>query len=502
MSNSQKTKSTVDHMIDTQGAIVDKAVEVTKKLSANVPMVNETLDKGQELFHKAVQSQKELTDKTTENINKINQNMNNSAEMAQNFFKQWLENQMTMAKSTFGQLNTNGTTTPNPTDMMASWQNWMDQAKNQWSSMMNQNAMMSMMNQNPFMSMMQSNPFIAQNGTQNQMNEGIQQWSKMTKQYLDSMNQSYGDWVKQFSNMTSADTFKGMTNMSENMGKFFELWMPMFKSMNDKTFSAEKFMEALSPEKYKAFVDGFFKFMPEGSQKMMEQMNAQFVQFMKEISLNGLSNYSNMKNQFQQIPGMNHNPYSNAWEMYHNWRTSMNEAVSPLTKLMNQNGPVKSAQVWNEIYELMIEFNLKNNELQYMVYQHGLKAMDKLADKVASQIGEGKSIDSFVKLYQDWLVTGDEVFTDLFNSDAYSKSMTEVSSLQMRLKKDIDDQMESMFLVNMPVATRTEMDEVYKSIYDLKKMYRNLEKVWAGMEESKKSEPKQEAPKATAAKKK
>lgn len=85
MSNSQKTKSTVDHMIDTQGAIVDKAVEVTKKLSANVPMVNETLDKGQELFHKAVQSQKELTDKTTENINKINQNMNNSAEMAQNF---------------------------------------------------------------------------------------------------------------------------------------------------------------------------------------------------------------------------------------------------------------------------------------------------------------------------------------------------------------------------------------------------------------------------------
>ncbi|MBK9043139.1 MAG: hypothetical protein IPN97_08060 [Saprospiraceae bacterium] len=59
-----------------------------------------------------------MTDKTTENINKINQNMNNSAEMARTF-KQWLENQMTMAKAHFGQLNTNGTTTPNPTDMMA-----------------------------------------------------------------------------------------------------------------------------------------------------------------------------------------------------------------------------------------------------------------------------------------------------------------------------------------------------------------------------------------------
>ncbi|MBK9043138.1 MAG: hypothetical protein IPN97_08055 [Saprospiraceae bacterium] len=226
--------------------------------------------------------------------------------------------------------------------------------------------------------------------------------------------------------------------------------------------------------------------MPEGSQKMMEQMNAQFVQFMKEISLNGLSNYSNMKNQFQQIPGMNHNPYSNAWEMYHNWRTSMNEAVSPLTKLMNQNGPVKSAQVWNEIYELMIEFNLKNNELQYMIYQHGLKAMDKLADKVASQIGEGKSIDSFVKLYQDWLVTGDEVFTDLFNSDAYSKSMTEVSSLQMRLKKTSTTKWNLVFS-QYAVATRTEMDEVYKSIYDLKKCIETWRKFGLEWKKNKKS---------------
>lgn len=181
----------------------------------------------------------------------------------------------------------------------------------------------------------------------------------------------------------------------------------------------------------------------------------------------------------QQIPGMNQNPYSNAWDMYHNWRNAINEAVSPLTKLTNENGPTKNIKIWNDINDLMVEFNIKNNELQYLVYQNGLKVMDKLSDKVANQLKEGKTIDSFVKLYQDWLVTGDEVFTELFNGDQYSKLMTEVSSLQMRLKKDIDDQMESMFLVNLPIATRTEMDEVYKSIYDLKKMYRNLEKMFS-----------------------
>lgn len=482
MANTEKSKSLFNQMVDAQTAMIDQAVEATKKLTANIPMVNETLDKSQQLIKNAADSQKDMAQKTTDHFNKINQNMNNSSETAQNFFQQWLENQMTMAKNIYSQMNQNTSQNGNnPTDWSGQWQNWMKQYGTQWNQMMGQNAWMNLMNQNPF--------FNA-SSWQNPMNDGMNQWSQMTKQYLDMMNQSYGDWVKQFSNLTSADTFKGMTNMSESLSKFFELWMPMFKSMSDKTFSTEEFMNNLNPERYKAFMDSFFKFMPEGTQKMMEQTNAQFVQFMKEMTQNGLNQYSQFKHQFQQVPGMNTNPYSNAWEMYHNWRTSMNEAVSPLTKLVNQNGPVKSVQVWNEIYELMVEFNLKNNELQYMIYQNGLKVMDKLSDKVSKQLSEGKSIDSFVKLYQDWLVTGDEVFTNLFNSDEYSKLMTEVSSLQMRLKKDIDDQMESMFLVNMPVATRTEMDEVYKSIYDLKKMYRNLEKMWAGKEEMKAEEAK------------
>lgn len=486
MSTKENSKNIFNDMLEAQSSVMDQMVETTKNITKNIPFVTETIDKGHKFVKENIKKQSELVSQMNDQLSKSQEQMNTDHQNTQNFFKQWLENQMTMAKNFYGQMNQNipSTNSNHTMDWMNPWMNMMNQSNAQWNQFMQQNAFMNLMNNNPFMN---------QNMWKNQSGEWVGQWSQMTKQYLDSMSNSYGDWVKQFSNLTSADTFKGMTNMTENMNKFFELWMPMFKSINDKTFSTENFMNALNPEKFKSFIDGFFKFMPEDSQKMLEQMNAQFVQYMKGAAQNGLSTYSNMKNQWQQIPGINNNPYTNAWEMYHNWRMAMNEAVSPLTKLVNQNGPVKSAQVWNEIYELMTEFNLKNSELQYMIYQHGLKVMDRLADKVALQLSEGKSIDSFVKLYQDWLVTGDEVFTNLFNSDAYSKLMTEVSSLQMRLKKDIDDQMESMFLVNMPIATRTEMDEVYKSIYDLKKMYRNLERMWAAKEEEKTEEPKASA---------
>lgn len=469
MEKSNRSSDLIDNVIDTHAKAVDQIVENSKKLTKDLPLVNETIDKSHKLFQQSVSSQKELAKKASETFEKTNKQMNNNAEMAQNFFKQWLENQMTWAKTTFNQPNS-AAFNSDPKDWMANWQKLMGQ---------NANPFASMFNGNPFFSMMPNNPFMNMNSMQNNMNENINSWSQFTKQYLEMMNHSYNDWVKQFSNLTAADTFKGMNNMTESLNKFFELWMPMFKSIQDKTFTAESFMNSLNPEKYKSFVDSFFKFMPEEGQKMMEQMNTQFVQYMKNMAESGFNGYSSMKNQMQQIPGMNQNPYSNAWDMYHNWRNAINEAVSPLTKLTNENGPTKNIKIWNDINDLMVEFNIKNNELQYLVYQNGLKVMDKLSDKVANQLKEGKTIDSFVKLYQDWLVTGDEVFTELFNSDQYSKLMTEVSSLQMRLKKDIDDQMESMFLVNLPIATRTEMDEVYKSIYDLKKMYRNLEKMFS-----------------------
>ncbi|MBK6573126.1 MAG: hypothetical protein IPP06_01160 [Saprospiraceae bacterium] len=469
MEKSNRSSDLIENVIDTHAKTVDQIVENSKKLTKDLPLVNETIDKSHKLFQQSVSSQKELAIKASETFEKTSKQMNNNAEMAQNFFKQWLENQMTWAKTNFNQPNIPAFNS-DPKDWMANWQKFMGQ---------NPNPFASMMNGNPFFSMMQNNPFMNMNSMQNNMNENVTNWSQFTKQYLDMMNQSYNEWVKQFSNLTAADTFKGMSNMTESLNKFFELWMPMFKSIQDKSFTAESFMNSLNPEKYKAFVDSFFKFMPEEGQKMMEQMNTQFVQYMKHVSEAGFNGYSSMKSQMQQMNGLDQNPYSNAWDMYHNWRNAINEAVSPLTKLTNENGPVKNVKIWNDINDLMVEFNIKNNELQYLVYQNGLKVMDRLSDKVANQLKEGKTIDSFVKLYQDWLVTGDEVFTELFNGDQYSKLMTEVSSLQMRLKKDIDDQMESLFLVNMPVATRTEMDEVYKSIYDLKKMYRNLEKMFS-----------------------
>src|SRR5690606_24301006 len=144
-------------------------------------------------------------------------------------------------------------------------------------------------------------------------------------------------------------------------------------------------------------------------------------------------------------------------------------------KMMGPNQQTKLMMEWNDIANRMAIYNIKNAELQYMVYNQGAKVMDNLAESVAKKIENGEEANSIMAIYQEWLNIGDKTFVELFESEEYSKQMAEVNALQLKLRKDIELQMEK-FMVGVPVATRSEMDELYKTIYELKKQVRELEK--------------------------
>jgi BMFP domain-containing protein YqiC len=77
-------------------------------------------------------------------------------------------------------------------------------------------------------------------------------------------------------------------------------------------------------------------------------------------------------------------------------------------------------------------------------------------------------------VYQEWLNTNDKHFVTLFETEEYSKLMSEVSALQLGLKKKIENQMEKAFS-NLPLINRSEMDELYLTIQGLKSRISMLE---------------------------
>ncbi|MEO6692337.1 MAG: poly(R)-hydroxyalkanoic acid synthase subunit PhaE, partial [Saprospiraceae bacterium] len=461
-------------------------VNQTKKITKNDSNINESINKGQPILKESLNKQNDIHSKVSEKSQKSQDNLNSNIEQTNNFFNSWFENQMTWTKSMMNENTLNQSKNGDQQDWMKSWNAF----SNPSSPFMN--FFSSNIYQNPWNNLINNGLGFNKNQDplKHKMNDSFNQWSTQTKEYSNLMNKTYEDWIKQMNNVNANDSFKGMTHLHNHIGKFFELWVPMLKSINDKTFNNSTMSDLLNTEKYKEFMNSFFKFMPDGNQNIMDQMNQNFIQYMKSFSDQSGIPMNHFGNQWTNATNkMSSNPYLSMMEMFTQWRNSMNEAVSPLTKLMNTNPLIKDAQNWNELSDMMVQYQIKNSELQYMVYQKGLIVMNKLTDKVTIKLKSGESIESVVRLYQDWLMIGDETFSELFNSDTYSKLMTEVSSLQMRIKNQLDLQMEKMLSSHLPIATRTELNEVYKYIYDLKKTVHNLERTIIKLKENAPNNP-------------
>jgi len=237
------------------------------------------------------------------------------------------------------------------------------------------------------------------------------------------------------------------------------------------------YKQFINPEMYKNLMDQYFGFMPEGSRQYMQNMGDMMQEGMKQMGGMNMNNYQQMRGMMNNMMPFNSNEmFGNMLNGYNTWYNMMNNAFAPLTKMMTPNQYTKTMNEWNEISNRIMVYNIKNAELQYMIYAQGSKVMDQLAENVAGKIQNGTDVNSMMALYQEWLNISDKVYVSLFESDEYSKLMAEVSSLQLKLRKDIEGQLEK-FMVGMPVATRSEMDEMYKTIYDLKKQIRQLEKM-------------------------
>jgi hypothetical protein len=252
----------------------------------------------------------------------------------------------------------------------------------------------------------------------------------------------------------------------------------------------DTYKQMMNPAGYKDLMDKMLGFMPENSRTYLQQMTSFMQNAMKQMNNSGVQNYQQMRTMFGQAMPTNTNGFADMLNGYNYFQNMMTEAAAPFNKMFAPNQNTKNMMEWQDITNRAAIYNIKNAELQYMVYNQGMKAMDVLAENIMGKVQSGEEINSIMALFQEWMNLSDKTFVSLFESDEYSKLMAEVSAMQLKLKKDIENQMEQ-FMVGVPVATRSEMDELYKTIYDLKKQIRQMEKMMdLGNEEMVEEQPK------------
>jgi hypothetical protein len=464
----------VDTMVEAQKNLVNSAMEQTKKFANGNTLVNETIEKGSEWYNKWLENGRNMFASTTQKATETANTTQTNTSAMNDFFQNWFQSQMAMGKNmweasqSWMKNTTNTATTGNPMEQaQAAFNNWTSQWNNMFSNMNTANNWM-----NSFKQFTNTNPFNMDSwkSTSGDMTNIFNQWYNM-------MTTGMSEWQSHLQNGTTQDAFRNMLNSTEGFTRFYQMWAPLWKSIQDKTFNTDMYKNMMSPAAYQEFMDKFFGFMPEGTRQYMQQMTTMLQNGAKSFGQQGTQGYQQFRNMMAQMPGMNSTEgFSNMLSMYQNMQSTMQNAISPITRMITPNKYTKSMADWQEIADRAVVYNIKNTQMQYMMYAQGTKVMDALAENVMHKMEAGEEVKSMMNLYQDWLAISDKQFVALFESDEYSELMAEVSALQLKLRKDMEGQMEKA-LVNIPVATRTELDELYKTIYDLKKEVRQLNRM-------------------------
>jgi hypothetical protein len=453
MANQDNATSFMDTIVDAQKGFMNSVTESTKKLANGNTLVNETIEKGSEWYKNWLENQKNIfaqtTEKATETANTAKANTSNMTE----FFQNWYNTQMNWGKQVW-EMNQNAlkdatqkATSTNPMEQMTStWNNWMNQMKNMGTGMNNMNSWMNNMqqftNMNPFNMDSWKNPAQDMTGMFNQ-------WNQM-------LTSGFSDWQNHLNNGTTQDAFRNMLSSTESFTRFYELWAPMWKSIQDKTFNTEMYKNMINPAAYQDLMDKFFGFMPEGGRQYMQQMSTMMQNGMKQMGGTGMNGFNQMRQMMGSMPGMNGNEmFGNMLSAYTNMQNMMQNAISPIAKMITPNQHTKSMAEWQDIADRTMVYNIKNAQLQYMMYNQGTKVMDALAESIMHKVEQGEEVKSVMAMYQEWMAISDKTFVSLFESDEYSQLMAEVSSLQLKLKKDMEGQMEKMLDIDGGIAPET-----------------------------------------------
>lgn len=405
----ENTNNLFGTFAEAQKQAVENFANATEKMAKSLNM-----DLNSDFFKKWYDSQMSF----------FNQNNGTDTHTGMNFFNTWMENQMNMAKE------------------------WMNNIQGSFATMTNNN-----MNED------------MKNAQSNMMN--------IYNNWMNSMNSAYSEMTKNFSNMTTKDNFSGMFNNAEMYMNMFNMWMPMMKSIQDKSFTPEMFKNMMNMDQFKGMMDKMFGMQPDFMKNMMN-MNMMTDNGKKMMEMNkGM--FDNIKNNMMNMMPKGNDMFGTMMTNYSNMMNMMNESSAPIMKMMTPGSSKASLEMMNELSNEFAQYQMKNAQMQYMMYTTGMKAMDEVAENIYSKLQKGESMNDFMKVYQEWLNTNDKHFVSLFSTDEYSKMQAELNTLGMKMKRHMDMQMEKM-LNNVPVATRSEMDELYKVIHELRKRINTLEK--------------------------
>jgi class III poly(R)-hydroxyalkanoic acid synthase PhaE subunit len=156
------------------------------------------------------------------------------------------------------------------------------------------------------------------------------------------------------------------------------------------------------------------------------------------------------------------------------WQTAVSDTLGKLLHIPSLGYSRQYEEKQKELVEAYVKFATSLPAFYGEFHQAGMKALDKLLERI-KDIPAENTPESFRKFYGVWLKTNEDTFYDLFKRDEFVNMMNEVMKRGLDFKKKLDTNV-SRYLESFSIPNREEMNDVYRTLYELKREVRQLTK--------------------------
>lgn len=257
--------------------------------------------------------------------------------------------------------------------------------------------------------------------------------------------------------------------------KLYEVWLPLLKAIQGKTFNADSFKDLSDPAKYKEVLDKVWGFNPDAmtefnnqAKKVMEMFGKTSGQFANPWS-------EAIQKNIQAAPQLFEGHPESIMNAFHNLFNAFDNTVGTVFHIPAVGKDREKVELVLRWLDDMSVHMAKNTEYHHVMYTTGQTAMEKVIQVIARKIADGGEIKDFNELFNLWIDTNEKTYYALFQTEDFSRLQGAVLDSSLNVRKHFFKLME-LHLYDFPIALRSEMDDLYKTVYELKKKVKGLEK--------------------------
>ncbi|MDP3088109.1 MAG: poly(R)-hydroxyalkanoic acid synthase subunit PhaE [Methylotenera sp.] len=265
------------------------------------------------------------------------------------------------------------------------------------------------------------------------------------------------------------DTFSKTLYGNEAMQKLYELWQPMLNAIKNKTIDPNNYTDLTDPAKIKQLFDKLFSFDLDA----MNQLQKQTAQYADTYQQFGKPWVDAAKSRSSNFTHNDFQPEALVLQMqaaYAMFENTTGKIFS--TPAVGKDR--EKMELMTKCAKAMSNFAANNIEYQKMMHMTGQDAMQAVVKTLAEKLEAGEKFEKFDEFFALWIDTNEKTFNKLFQTKAFSQKRNAMTEAGFEARKLYNEIVENE-LAGFPIARRSEMDEVYKLVYDLRKQLKSME---------------------------